>query len=573
MMQIIESPNEYDVVIVGSGAGGGMATKILSEAGLKIAVVEAGPYFDPADPEQMTQLKWPWESPRRGANTNRAFGDFDAAYGGWEIEGEPYTHTPGTKFEWFRSHMLGGRTNHWGRISLRFGPNDFKRKDIDGLGDNWPIGYEDVKPYYDKVDKLVGIFGTKEGIYNEPDGFFLPPPKPRLHELYYKKGADKLGIPTIPARKSMVTKRINDDRGVCFYCGQCGRACSVYADFSAGTCLIFPALKSGGQVDLYVNSVVREVVTDDQGKAKGVVYISKEDRKEHQINGKVVVLAASACSSARILLNSKSSNHPNGLGNNSGIVGKYLHDSTGAARQAFIPDLMNRKTYNEDGVSGMHVYTPWWLDNSKLDFARGYHIELGGGLGMPAYGFGFGVTELNKYVGGVVGGYGNKLREDVKKFYGSIVGLYGRGECIAVESNYCEIDPNVVDEYGIPVLRFNYRWSDHERNQAKHMHNTFEGIFDAMGGVVLGDKPGRDEDYGLHTPGNIIHEVGTTRMGNDPRTSVVNQYEQLHDAKNVFVVDGGPFVSQADKNPTWTIMALAWRTSDYIIDELKKQNI
>ena len=572
-MQIIESPNEYDVVIVGSGAGGGMATKILSEAGLKIAVVEAGPYFDPADPEQMTQLKWPWESPRRGANTNRAFGDFDAAYGGWEIDGEPYTHTPGTKFEWFRSHMLGGRTNHWGRISLRFGPNDFKRKDIDGLGDNWPISYDDVKPYYDKVDKLIGIFGTKEGIYNEPDGFFLPPPKPRLHELYYKKGADKLGIPTIPARKSMVTKRINDERGVCFYCGQCGRACSVYADFSAGTCLIFPALKSGGQVDLYVNSVVREVVTDDQGKAKGVIYISKEDKQEHQINGKVVVLAASACSSARILLNSKSANHPNGLGNNSGIVGKYLHDSTGAARQAFIPDLMNRKTYNEDGVSGMHVYTPWWLDNSKLDFARGYHIELGGGLGMPAYGFGFGVTELNKYVGGTVGGYGNKLREDVKKFYGSVVGLYGRGECIAVESNYCEIDPNVVDEYGIPVLRFNYRWSDHERNQAKHMHNTFEEIFDAMGGVVLGDKPGADEDFGLHTPGNIIHEVGTTRMGNDPRSSVVNEYEQLHDAKNVFVVDGGPFVSQADKNPTWTIMALAWRTSDYIIDELKKQNI
>ncbi len=573
MMQIIESPKEYDVVIVGSGAGGGMATKILSEAGLKIAVVEAGPYFDPADPEQMTQLKWPWESPRRGANTNRAFGDFDAAYGGWEIDGEPYTHTPGTKFEWFRSHMLGGRTNHWGRISLRFGPNDFKRKDIDGLGDNWPISYDDVKPYYDKVDKLIGIFGTKEGIYNEPDGFFLPPPKPRLHELYYKKGADKLGIPTIPARKSMVTKRINDERGVCFYCGQCGRACSVYADFSAGTCLIFPALKSGGQVDLYVNSVVREVVTDDEGKAKGVIYISKEDKQEHQINGKVVVLAASACSSARILLNSKSPIHPNGLGNNSGIVGKYLHDSTGAARQAFIPNLMNRKTYNEDGVSGMHVYTPWWLDNNKLDFARGYHIELGGGLGMPAYGFGFGVTELNKYVGGTVGGYGNKLREDVKKFYGSVVGLYGRGECIAVESNYCEIDPNVVDEYGIPVLRFNYRWSDHERNQAKHMHNTFEGIFDAMGGVVLGDKPGAEEDYGLHTPGNIIHEVGTTRMGANPKTSVVNEYEQLHDAKNVFVVDGGPFVSQADKNPTWTIMALAWRTSDYIIDELKKQNI
>ena len=572
-MQIKPSPKEYDVIIVGSGAGGGMATKVLSEAGLKIAVVEAGPYFDPAAPDQRTQLKWPWESPRRGAGSTRPFGDFDSAYGGWEIEGEPYTRVPGTRFEWFRSQMLGGRTNHWGRISLRFGPKDFKHRSIDGLGDDWPIGYDDVKPYYDKVDKLIGVFGSKENLPNEPDGFFLPPPKPRLHELYYIKGARKAGIPVIPSRLSIVTKKINEDRGVCFYCAQCSRACSVHADFSSGTCLIFPAQKKGGQIDLLVNAMVREVTTDAQGKANGVVYINKEDRQEYALKSKVIVLAASACSSARILLNSKSKYHPNGLGNSSGLIGKYLHDSTGAYRAAFVPSLTNRKLYNEDGVGGMHVYTPWWLDNRKLDFPRGYHLEVWGGLGMPSYGFGFNPNHLNEQLGQKVGGYGNMLRDDVKKFYGSVVGISGRGESIAQENNYCEIDPQTVDEYGIPVLRFNYTWTDYERRQAKHMHQTFEDILQGMGGIVLGDKPGAEDEFGLAAPGEIIHEVGTTRMGSDPKKSVVNAYEQLHDAKNVFVVDGGPFVSQADKNPTWTILALSWRTSEYIVQQLGKQNL
>ncbi|RKR08006.1 choline dehydrogenase-like flavoprotein [Maribacter vaceletii] len=572
-MQIKETSKIYDVIIVGSGAGGGMATKILGDAGLKVAVVEAGPFFDPKSPEQQTQLKWPYESPRRGASTVRPFGDFDSAYGGWEIEGEPYTRKNGTKFDWFRSRMLGGRTNHWGRISLRFGPDDFKKKNIDGLGDNWPIGYEDVKPYYDKVDKLIGVFGTKEGLRNDPDGFFLPPPKPRLHELFYIKGTKKSNIPAIPSRMSMLTKKINEDRGVCFYCGQCARACQVYADFSAGTCLIFPAQKNGGQIDLFVNAMVREVTTNAEGKATGVSYINKEDRKEYKLKGKIVVLAASACSSARILLNSKSKQHPNGLGNSSNIVGKYLHDSTGASRSAFIPDLMNRKTYNEDGVGGMHVYTPWWLDNKKLDFPRGYHIEQWGGLGMPSYGFGFNPNDLNKYIGEKVGGYGESLRDDVKKYYGSVIGVSGRGESVAMKDNYCEIDPTTVDEFGIPVLRFHYKWSNFEIKQAKHMHETFEEIIHNMGGHILQDRPSKEQEYGLLAPGRIIHEVGTTRMGDNKKTSVVNKYQQLHEADNVFVVDAGPFVSQADKNPTWTILALSWRTSDYIIEQLKQQNI
>ena len=573
-MQIIENNEEFDVIIVGSGAGGGMATKILSEAGLKIAVVEAGPFFDPADPDQMTQMKWSYESPRRGSSIHRAFGDFDAAYGGWDIDGEPYTNHEGSNFRWFRSRMLGGRTNHWGRISLRFGPKDFKRYDQDGLGDNWPIGYEDVKPYYDKVDKLIGVFGTNEGLPNDPDGYFLPPPKPRLHELFYINGARKTNIPVYPSRMSMLTKRINNERGVCFYCGQCNRSCSVYADFSAGSCLIFPAQKNGGQVKLFVNAMVRAVNTNDEGRATGVSFVNKEDRKEYSIKGKTVVLAASACSTARILLNSKSAQHPAGLGNSSGLVGRYVHDSTGASRAAFVPGLMNRKTnYNEDGVGGMHVYTPWWLDNKKLDFPRGYHIEVWGGMGMPSYGFGFNPNDLNKHFNLPVGGYGNSLRDDVKKYYGSIVGFGGRGESIPQYNNYCEIDESTVDEWGIPVLKFNYQWTDYEKKQVKHMHNTFEELFDAMGAIPLGEKPGADQDYGIAAPGLIIHEVGTTRMGENKKKSVTNEFQQLHDADNVFIADAGPFVSQADKNPTWTILALSWRMSDYIIQEIKKQNI
>ena len=551
-----------------------MATKQLADSGLKVAVVEAGPFFDPADPKTMTQMKWAYESPRRFAGTDRAFGGVDMSWGDWSVDGEPYTHSEGTTFYWWRSRMLGGRTNHWGRISLRFGPKDFKGKTRDGYGEDWPIGYEDVKPYYDKVDKLIGVYGSNEGRENDPDGFFLPPPKPRLHELFYIKGARKSGVPVIPGRLSMLTKRINNERGVCFYCGQCNRSCSVYADFSAGSCLIFPAQKNGGQVKLYCDSMVREVTTNEEGKATGVSFINKIDRKEYKLKAKVVVLAASACSSARILLNSKSKQHPNGLGNSSDVVGKYLHDSTGANRAGFVPDLMNRKvSYNEDGTGGMHVYSPWWGDNSKLDFPRGYHIEIGGGMGNPNYGFGMNPNEFNKFFNLPVGGYGDSLRDDVKKYYGSVVGMAGRGEGIARKENFCEIDPTTVDAYGIPVLKFTYQWSDLEVKQAKHMQDTFEEIIHNMGGEPMGDKPGEDQKYGLKAPGEIIHEVGTTRMGNDPKTSVTNKYNQLHDVDNVFVVDAGPFVSQADKNCTWTILALSWRASDYIIEQLKQQNI
>ncbi len=575
-VQIKQSAAQYDVCVVGSGAGGGMASYVLTQAGLKVVCLEAGPWYDPA--KNVTQLKWPWESPRRGAETTfRPFGDFDASYGGWTLEGEPYTQAKGTSFEWWRSRMLGGRTNHWGRISLRFGPKDFKGKSYDGLGDDWPIGYEDVAPYYDKVDELIGIFGTKENLPNEPDGRFLPPPKPRLHELMMKDAATSMGVTVIPSRMSILTKKINEDRGQCFYCSQCNRGCTVYGDFSSSSCLIKPATKTNN-LDVIVNAMVREVLTDENGLATGVSYIAKDDLQEYQISAKVVVLAASACESARLMLNSKSKQHPNGLANSSNVVGKYLHDSTGSGLGGVIPKLFGRKRYNEDGVGGLHLYSPWWLDNKKLDFPRGYHIEYYGGMGMPSYGFGFGMQGTNGQFAGRDGqkrggGYGASLKDDYRYFYGASFGMDGRGEAIALETNYCEIDPNVVDKFGIPVLRFNYQWSDHEIKQAKHMQETFQEIMHKAGAEITWGIEGPETNYGLKNPGNIIHEVGTVRMGNDKKKSVLNKFNQAHDCKNLFVVDGGAFVSQADKNPTWTILALSWRASDYIIEQIKQQNL
>jgi choline dehydrogenase-like flavoprotein len=578
-LQIKKSSKQYDVCIVGSGAGGGMAAYVLTQAGLKVLVLEAGPWYDPA--KNVTQLKWPSASPRRGASTQfRPFGDFDAAYGGWELEGEPYTqvNSPGSKFDWFRSRMLGGRTNHWGRISLRFGPKDFKGKSHDGLGEDWPIGYDDIAPYYDRVDDLIGVFGTKEGLPNDPDSKFLPPPKPRLHELIVKKAATAAGVTVIPSRLSILTKKINDDRGACFFCAQCGRGCTVYGDFSSSSCLIKPAVKTNN-LEVINNAMVREVLTNSSGLATGVSYVSKDDMQEYEVSAKVVVLAASACESARLLLNSKSSAHPNGLANSSNVVGKYLHDSTGVGLGGILPKLFNRKRYNEDGVGGIHVYSPWWLDNRKLDFPRGYHIEYWGGMGMPSYGFGFGVQHYNgKYPdrnGNIkpAGGYGASLKDDHRYFYGSTFGMDGRGEAIPREDNYCEIDPDVVDKFGIPVLRFHYKWSDYEIKQAKHMQETFQEIIHKTGATITYGVAGPETDYGLATPGRIIHEVGTVRMGNDKKKSALNKFNQSHDCKNLFVVDGGAFVSQADKNPTWTILALSWRASDYIIDQIRQQNL
>ena len=281
--------------------------------------------------------------------------------------------------------MLGGRTNHWGRISLRWGPDDFRRKSVDGLGDDWPFTYDDLKPYYDKLDRLVGIFGTNfaaERNAERAGRYFPAAAQATLLRAAIQQASERLNIPCVPSRLSILTQPHNG-RAQCHYCGQCGRGCSTHSNFSSTSVLLPPAMATG-RLTIVTGAMAREVTTDDNGQATGVTYINTADGAEHHVRARIVVVAASTCETTRILLNSKSARHPNGLSNSSGALGKFLTDSTGLSVRGFIPKFVDMPPHNEDGTGGMHLYMPWWADNRKLDFPRGYHIEIGAAAACPA---------------------------------------------------------------------------------------------------------------------------------------------------------------------------------------------
>ena len=590
--------SNYDVIVVGSGAGGGQTVYTLTMAGAKVLLLEAGRNYDPVKETPMFQTHG--QAPLAAAGTpDKAFGFHDATVdGGWAVPGEPYTSAsddPARQFAWWRARMLGGRTNHWGRIALRNGPYDFKPHSRDGLGFDWPIGYEDVAPYYDKVEMLIGVYGANDGLENTPNsppGCLLPPPKPRAGELFAQQRGKKIGLPIIALHRAVLTQKQDADnipaklhpgneraqrilaaamrdRAACFWATDCGRGCAIKANYQSTTVHLPPALATGN-LDILSNAMAREITVDDTGRATGVTYIDKMTGAERTVKARVVVLAASSGESVRLLLNSKSPRFPNGLANSSGLVGKYIMDTVGARLGGQVPLLENLPLHNEDGAGGHHVYVPWWLYQEqhagKLDFARGYHIEFGTGRGMPGPGTAAGLDWLTG------GSYGKNFKEDARRYYGSLVSFSGRGEMIPNEDSFCELDPVVRDRWGIPVLRFNWKWSEHETRQAAHMQRTFADFIEAMGGKVR-TPPAADGAKAIDLGGKIIHEVGGTIMGAEAKKSVTNQWCQTWDVKNLLVTDGGPFVSNADKNPTLTIMALAWRAADRLLDEMKKGNL
>jgi choline dehydrogenase-like flavoprotein len=589
---------EYDVIVVGSGAAGGQTAYTLAMGGARVLMLEAGRNYVPERETPMFQTRG--EAPLRAASTpDKPFGFHDATIdGGWQVPGEPYVNTSeedAGRFDWWRSRMLGGRTNHWGRYSFRNGPYDFKPKTRDGLGFDWPLTYAELAPWYDKVEMLIGVYGHNDGLENTPDsspGCLLPPPKPRVSDLLIAQRSKKLGIPVVAGHRAVLTQKLDDrtipaklhpgnvnaqkilaehmrGRAACLWATPCGRGCSIRATYQSTTVHLPPALATG-KLDILVDAMVREVTVDSKGHASGVAYVDKSTGHSHEAKARAVVLGASSCETVRILLNSKTARFPQGLANSSGKLGRYLMDTVGSSVDGQIPLLEDLPPHNEDGASGGHMYAPWWLYKEqragKLGFARGYHVEFGGGRGMPSVGTVAGIEWLTG------GSYGRKFKEDARRYYGSFVWFDGRGEMIPNEDSYCELDPKVKDRWGIPVLRFHWKWSEHETRQAAHMQRTFGEIIDAMGGRVK-DPVITDGAKAIAPGGSIIHEVGGAIMGDDRTKSVTNRWGQTWDVPNLFITDGAVFASNADKNPTLTIMALAWRAADHILDRMTRKEL
>jgi choline dehydrogenase-like flavoprotein len=413
-----------------------------------------------------------------------------------------------------------------------------------------------------------------------------------VSDYLVQQRAGRIGIPIIPGHRAILTQQLDyrrspamlhpgnpkaqkiiadhmRARAACIWATDCGRGCSIRANYQSTTVHLPPALATGN-LHIVTDAMVNRVVLGADGRAQGVTYIDKKSGAEHRVDARVVVLAASACETARILLNSNSAAFPHGLANSSGKVGRYIMDTVGSSLRGQVPMLESLPPLNEDGATGEALYAPWWgyqdQKKGKLGFARGYHIEFGGGRRMPGFGTLNGLETLTG------GSYGKKLKQDARRYYGSFVGFAGRGEMIPNENSYCEIDPLVKDKWGIPVLRFNWKWSEHETKQAAHMQTTFAAIVEAMGGRVMGPVKTNGEEA-ISPGGFIIHEVGGAIMGADRQSSVTNSWCQTWDVKNLFVTDGAVFASNADKNPTLTIMALAWRAADHIADRMRRKEL
>ncbi len=578
----------YDAVVVGTGAAGGMAAHVLTSQGMKVLLLEAGKKIDTS--EILHSMEWPYDHPRRGKmppdyhpltlneynirnppyaqnSPYKKVTSYVQAWGGSDYsktivvdeKQHPYT---GTKYAWVRARCVGGKTNIWGRLALRLSDIDFKAASRDGFGEDWPISYADIAPYYDKVDLYLGVSGHPENYPVIPDGKFQRAIKLSASEMHMRETLKGMNRVLTPYRAGVTTDGLkhNKYRSRCWGRGACNRhvgGCDIHAAFDSPTGLIRPA-QDTGNLTLRPNSTVFEVTVDkNTGKASGVSFVDTESKKTYQAKAKVVILGASTLETARLMLNSKSSLYPNGIANSSGHVGhNFCEHIMGPSVAGYWKDLVGKPRTLDDGRPG-GFYVPRFrnLNGAKSDFIRGYGFEGGSGTGMiPGTAFD-------------TPGFGSEYKKNVRDYAGAMIEMGAFGEVLARYENYVDLDPEVKDPWGVPALRFHYKFGDNELKMVKDMAASAREMFEAAGFVITSvtDTP--------ETEGWSIHELGTSRMGNDPKKSVVNQFQQAHDVKNLLVVDGSTHVSASAQNPTWTIMALCWRSCDHLADQMKRGEV
>lgn len=550
-MQIITPPKVHPVLVIGSGASGGMAAWNLTRRGIDVLLLDAGDRFDR---DRFWTHVQPWEAQQRSTRGERPPQFF------LNRTEQPYLTPDDRPFELTRVWGHGGKTNVWGRVSLRYSELDLKAANRDGWEIPWPISYADIAPYYDRVEQMIGVCGGTDDSDVLPGSKFLqPPPRPRCGERLLQKGMSKLGIPVVAGRRANMTRPTRGSPA-CHYCGNCGAGCDTASFFSSADHLLPFALKTG-RLEIRSNAVAARILTDAKGLAKGVQYFDRQTGAERQVLAKVVVVGASCVDSTRILLNSKAERHPNGLGNGSDVIGRYLCEQIRLNVKGYLPALLGTPTRNDRGIGGEHIYMPRFnhRPGKGRDYLRGFGAQF----------WNTGASVSGAHSGSErIPGFGAALKKEIKRRHPAWFEIHPFGEVLPYAHNRITVDESRVDRYGVPLLKIDYRIGENERKMTEHMADTVEEIVQAAGGVLVDYRRGD-----LDRNGSAIHEHGTCRMGADPKRSALNRFNQMHEVKNVFVVDGSAFPNASEKNPTLTILALAWRATDYLAEEIKRRGL